>query len=474
MAVARLKFLDKNEEELVHSQSVKNLMTNGVLVRSHTVLKTLKDHGADVDMKSGVAKIPESLVKDALKSAPKRLRLYARDPKHDLELPVEGSPHLATTGLAIYMRDMETGQKRPSTRADIASFIRLADALDPISFCWTSMTANDVPPHAHGVHELWTAMQNTTKHVTGVTVLSAEDAKKQVEIAALAAGGPETLKKKPNFSVICCSIAPLSFEGEAVEGMVEFAKAGVPVISMTMSLSGGSAPITMAGTIVNANTENLASIVITQTAAKGAPHIYSSSSAPIDMRTGSINYMTSEPALISAGLGQMAKRYGLPCMVGDWGMNDSPEPGIPHSFTQTVGVYLTTMSGTDLAGGMGGLDVVKGASLEQMVIDSVLWENLRAYMRTFEFSEETASLDVVKAVGHGNTFLTHPQTARLFKKALHFWDPKKLAWEMTLSHAMVDEAKDVARKTLKEHRVPPMDKNIVEAAEKIIREYDKR
>jgi len=316
-------------------------------------------------------------------------------------------------------------------------------------------------------------MQNTTKHVMSVEVSSAADSQRQVKLASFIAGGEDALRKRPLISVICCSIAPLSFDAHAVEGMAELAKFGIPVASMSMSLSGGSAPVTLAGTVINANTENLASICITQFTAPGAPHIYCSSSAPISMKTGSINYMTAEPALISASLGQMAARYKLPSMVGDWGINDAEEPGVPHSLTQIFGVALTTMSGTDLAGGMGGLDAVKGASLEQMVIDATVWDNLRAYMKKVVFNEQTAALDVVKAVGHGNTFLTHPHTLRNFRSELSFWDPKKLEWEASYSSKMVPEAKRIAKQLLKEHKVPALDKTVLKQGDDLIRNFEK-
>lgn len=473
MAVARVRFLSKEEVDFVHEQSIKSLREIGVLVRSHKVLKTLGDAGAKVDLKTGIAKIPESMVAEAIKRAPRSIRMCARDPKHDMQIPVDSWPNIATTGLGIYMRDIDTGEKRPSTRKDIADFIRLGDALDPVSYCWTSLTATEVPQEAHGLHELWTAMQNTTKHVQSVEVSSIEDSRKQIQLASFVAGGEDALRKRPLFSAICCSIAPLSYDEGAVEGMAELAKAGIPVASMSMSLSGGSAPVTMAGTVINANTENLASLCITQFTAPGSPHIYCSSSAPIDMRTGSINYMTAEPALISASLGQMAEKYRLPSMVGDWGINDKEEPGVPHSMTQIFGVVLTTMSGTDLAGGMGGLDAVKGASLEQMVIDASLWGNLRAYMRKFAFNEQTAALDVVKSVGHGNTFLTHPHTLRNFKKELNFWDPENMRWEASLSTKMVPEAKAMAKKLLKEHQVPPLDRSVQKQGNELISKFEK-
>lgn len=474
MAVARLRFLDKAEEDFVHDKSLQCLREIGVLVRSRSVLKILADSGADVDAKKGVARIPEAMVREALAKAPKSVLLCGRDTKRDIRTPVESWPFIGTTGLGIYMRDSETGEKRPSTRKDIERFIRLADALDPVDYVWTSLTATDVPHASHGLHEFWAAVQNTTKHVEGVSVMSAQDARAQVKLASLVAGGEDDLRKRPVLSVICCSIAPLSYDSREIEGMVEFARAGVPIVTMTMSLSGGSAPVTLAGTVINGNSENLASLVISQFAAPGAPHIYSSSSAPIDMKTGQINYMSVEPPLISAALGQMARRYRLPSMVGDWGINDSDRPGISHAFSATMSVALTTLSGTDLAGGMGGLDAVKGASLEQMVIDANLWENVRPFMKRFSFDEEAAALDVISAVGHGNTFLSHPHTSRHFRKELHFWDESKLAWEKTLSDAMVPEAKEVAYKLLREHKVPAMDASVVRQGDQIIKEYERK
>ncbi|MDH4122853.1 MAG: trimethylamine methyltransferase family protein [Thermoplasmata archaeon] len=473
MAVAKLKFLDKDEEDLIHQQSIECLETLGVKIKSEKILKMLDEAGADIDYKAQIAKITEGMVKDALKTVPKEMTLHARDPMHNMKIPVSSFPFCATTGLGVYIRDIKTGKKRDSTRKDIADFIRLADALDAVDYVWTSLTATEVPQLTHGLHELWTAFQNTTKHVQGVEILNAEDAKKQIELGALIAGGREELRKKPNFSVIHCSIAPLMFEHEAAEAMVEFVKAGVPVATMTMSLSGGTAPVTIAGTIVNGNSENLASLVINQTAAPGAPEIYCSSSAPVNMRTGIIDYMTVNQPLIATGLAQMAKRYGLPCMTGDWGVNDTPEPGVPHTFSEVMGVSLSTMSGTDLQSGIGGLDAVKGGALEQEVIEAYIWENVRKFMTPFEISSVTAALNVIKEVGHGNTFLGHIHTAKNFRKEIVLRDPEKGRFESTNSTAMAEEARQIALKVLAEHEVPPLDKEILQKGNDIIRNWEK-
>jgi trimethylamine--corrinoid protein Co-methyltransferase len=182
--------------------------------------------------------------------------------------------------------------------------------------------------------------------------------------------------------------------------------------------------------------------------------------------------MANESPIISAGSAQMAKRYGLPCMVGQWGV-DGDEPGMTKSFNELATVALTMMSGTDCCSGMGGLNSALGASLEQMVIDAYLWEGFRPVMRDMSITKETIAFDVMKAVGHGGTFLTQPHTAKHFKKELYFPDRSKLAWEATLSTKMVADAKKVVKKALKEHVVPPVDKGIVRQGSSLIKDFAK-
>jgi trimethylamine--corrinoid protein Co-methyltransferase len=474
MAVPRLKCFDKDEEELVHQQSLKCLSEIGVMVKSDSVLKLLANAGASVDYRSGVVRLPERLVMDAVKNAPKNFTLGARDPKHDKKVPVKDHPLLATTGLAVYTFDLETGEKRPTTMKDLATFCRMADAMNGIEICWTTVTAHDAVQNALAPRSLWIALQNNTKHIQVVPATrGAEDAKKQVELASLVVGGSEALKKKPIFSVICCSIAPLSFEPHSVEAQVEFAKAGIPIVSMSMSLSGMSSPVTMAGTVVNINSENLASLVISQAASKGAPFIYSTESAPIDMMTGVMDYTAYEVPFLSAGASQMAHRYCLPCMVSSWG-TESKSPGYEGSIGELLGTIVSNFVGSDMCSGAGSLDSAKGAALEQIVIDSYFWEDVQRFIRKFDVTEETIALDVMKAVGHGNTYLRSPHTIRNFRKEIVIRDKKTQAWQATMSTKMVPEARAIAKKTLAEHNVPKLDPAVLKQGDAILADYEKR
>ncbi|HYM40224.1 MAG TPA: trimethylamine methyltransferase family protein, partial [Thermoplasmata archaeon] len=79
VANLRTRFLERGEEDLIHEQSLRSLQELGVLIHSESVLKMLKEAGAEVDLKTEIAKIPEALVKDAIKKAPRKIRYASRD-----------------------------------------------------------------------------------------------------------------------------------------------------------------------------------------------------------------------------------------------------------------------------------------------------------------------------------------------------------------------------------------------------------
>jgi trimethylamine--corrinoid protein Co-methyltransferase len=438
------------------------------MVKSQTVLAMLEQAGASVDHDKGIAKISESMVKDAVAKAPKRIHLGARDPKNEKVIPVETWPLMTTTGLAVYTYDIDTGERRPTVTKDLANFSRMADAMEAVDIVWTTVTAGDAPQDALALYSLWTTLRNCTKHIHVIpTPKGSEEAKRLVDLGALVAGGPEQLRKKPLFSVISCPIAPLMFEKASIEGQVEYSKAGIPVVCMSMSLSGMSSPVTACGTLVNINAENLASLVISQTASPGAPFVYSSESAPIDMTTGVMDYSSHNLPMIASGASQMAKRYGLPSQTGNWGI-ETKVPGVQACFTELLTTFLASMSGSDMVAGAGSCDAAKGASLEQVVIDSYLWMDCRKYMTKFEMNDTAAATEVVEAVGHGNTFLRHMHTVRNFKKDIIFRDQEKKSWQATLSTAMVPEAKAIAKKVLAEHTVQDLDPEMVEKGDAIL------
>jgi trimethylamine--corrinoid protein Co-methyltransferase len=222
---------------------------------------------------------------------------------------------------------------------------------------------------------------------------------------------------------------------------------------------------------VNANTENLGSLVISQMAAPGAPHIYCSESAPMDMMTGSMNYNAVEKSFLSIGLKQMAERYSLPALVADGGWGDEIEGGVSGLMTpvtQLVGI----MGGSDIVTGMGSVDSAKGISLEQCVVDCYMWDLSKTYLDEVEISKEKIGLDVVREVGHGNHFLAHPHTIKNLRGELAYWDHEKLDLLSMDKEELPAAANRIVRDLLDEHRVEPIADDLIEKGDAIIKKYE--
>ncbi|NIQ06920.1 MAG: hypothetical protein GWO20_14695, partial [Candidatus Korarchaeota archaeon] len=258
MVRASLNLLSKTELDYIHNATLEILENPGLLVPSKRALGILEKAGANVDYEKTRVTIPPHVVEEALKKAPKTIKYCARNPKYDFTLEKK-EIHFTTDGYGVYIRDFETGERRNSTSTDLAKWAVLADSLNMIHVFWPSIAPNDIPDAVEGLHTLVIALNNTEKHVES-DAYTARDAQYTIEVAAAVVGGKEELKKRPIISAVQCPIAPLGYEKGLIEAVIEFAKAGVPVVPLSMPLAGETGPVTLAGTIVINNAEVLGSL----------------------------------------------------------------------------------------------------------------------------------------------------------------------------------------------------------------------
>lgn len=473
MAIAQIRILSKSDIEKVHEKTLEILQNPGVSVHSESVLRILEQGGAKIDRRAMKASIPEALVKETLKHLPRSMRFGSRNPKRDMVFPREGPPFIATNGTAVYMTDLGTGERRPTTGKDLSDFMVLCDATDALDYVWPTVTAHDAPEQTHGLSELAICLLNTTKHVQG-EAMSAHEARGEVEVAAEIAGGEDALAKRPLFSVIQCPICPLEFEKGSVEAVVEFARAGIPVVSMSMALMGLTSPVSLASTIAIVNAENLASFAISQLAHKGAPVVYSSESTSPNMMTGEIHYGSLEEILLAAAAAQMAESYGAASMVGGFGVGLGGEsPGIHLDPAELIFTCITSATGTDFASGIGGLDQAKGASLEQIVIDCDLWECVKELRKPVPIDDQHFAVDLVKSVGPGGTFLKETHTMRNMRKELFIQSPDRarnmLLYQLNRDRTeMVRSARERVKRILATHKPEQVDADTRAKVDKIL------
>ena len=148
MKAPTMEFLSKADVVDI-DESTKAVLENvGLLVNHAEARELFKKAGCEVDEKTKVVKIPESLVVEAMSSTPTNYKYYSRDGKHDCTLVGDGSKTLfAPLGIATNVTDYVSPgvfKKRPSTLKDIQNMSTIVDACPNIDHMIQGVSAMDL------------------------------------------------------------------------------------------------------------------------------------------------------------------------------------------------------------------------------------------------------------------------------------------------------------------------------------------
>ena len=472
MAKARLRFIDDTEIERVYETALRVLGEVGVKINSEEVARMVEDNGATSSEDGKRTLIPEELVKAALKSAPKSVLLAAPDASHDIRIPSEeGRMFVANGGEGVSLVNMVTGDRRPSRAEDLRDFAILVEELPQVDFFWPMVGALEQPNDIKELMELKTSFEWSSKHIQ-MGAITARQASIMVDMAALLTDGIDNLSKRPIYSAVQCPISPLSFEKGLIEAQVVFARAGIPVVAMSASVAGLTSPVTISGTMAQITAENLASLVITQTAKKGAPFIFSSDSSPGDLKTGSIDYGALENVLFRAAAGQVGQYIGLPKMVAGVGL-ENLSVAVGNIWEGVPYVACQSLVASDLGSGLGGTDQAVGASLEQLMLDAWVWEAAVELTRDFDFSHDAISFDTIRSATLDGNFLAKKHTSLRFRDESTATRMPAVTIAERLKgssrKAAIAEAREEAMKILGEPHEPRLDRATSAEIDRIMR-----
>ncbi len=308
-----VEIFTQDELDDIHWATVEVLEKTGLWVEDDEALDLFADGGCKVDRAERKVRIPQHILEETVSWAPSKVVLCGRTPDKDVVL--EGR-RVSYTNFAEGVKavDPYTGELRQTTKKDVGDLAKLVDALDDIEVYTVAVTANDVPPEVAEAHLIEATLLNTTKPICSLA-LNHHGARLTIDAAAAVVGGRDKLAERPMLEFLSCPVSPLKLMGEFTGCMIEAARSRVPAMPLSMAMSGGSAPVTLAGTLVTHNAEVLGGIVLCQLAEKGAPVIYGSSTTAFDLQRATASVGTPELALISAAVPALARYYMLPSYV---------------------------------------------------------------------------------------------------------------------------------------------------------------
>lgn len=402
-----IRLLEDPQLAMLREGSLGILERVGVHCPSQRARSIYHEHGAAVDDRTGIVRLPPALVLKAMAHAPRHFTLGGRRPEYDAVL--DGSAmYVATDGCGTETIDFVSRERRASCKEDVARMARVADALSSVGFYWPIVSAQDHPRMAP-LHELEASFLSTLKHVQTETVMDEHMARRAVEMARVLAGDEATLRSRPPLSSLVCTIAPLAQDAGGMESALVFAEAGLPVGFMSMANAGSTGPGSIAGTLVAADAEIVAALALIQLAFPGAPVYHSMMPGVMHPRTGAYLGTAFEGDLFYPLGVELAHAWGVPSLAGCFG-TDAVVPGWQAAAEAPASLLLCALCGAETGSGMGLLESCTLLYPEELVLDTDMYHRVRILAEGIDLRGETLALDVIAEVGPRGQFLRHKHT----------------------------------------------------------------
>jgi trimethylamine--corrinoid protein Co-methyltransferase len=466
----------RDEMDSIHYATLQILQDTGIKTMSEKALEVFHGGGAFVERSGGygIVKIPSYLVEDCTHWAPRSIVYDARNPSDDF-VAEPNRVGFTTFGGCINVIDPVTRKLRRATKKDCGEITRVCDYLDEICVAERSVNSTDVPDETQSVHNLEAMLNNTGKHI----FLGADSAKAlnvMAELAAAGVGGKDFFERRPIFTINVCPISPLTLPQNTCEVIMESAKIGVGIMIMPMALSGGTSPVTMAGTLAIHNAEVLSSILLAQLIRKGLPCTYGSSSSILDLRFGTTAIGAPEYGMINASIAKLAQYYKLPSFVGG-GASDSKVPDIQSGYEFTLSATLSALSGANIVFGSGVLEQGLTMDYAKLIMDAEMIRMVQTAIKGVTISDETLAFDVIHEVGPGGAYITHDHSFNSMQNQsrTELFDRRtRDNWmEKTGGEAMRERAYEAAVNILENHKPCPLPEGAAEILRAMVIEFDK-
>ena len=460
MGKIKINILNDNVKSKILDEGLRVLMDPGVKIDNESALNLIAEAGGNVERNNSVAQIPEKIVFDALRTVPDEFDLYN----------LQGMPvvkyggnniHFDPGSTAIFYLDPETGKHRQAVSEDLINFVKIVEMLPQLDAQSTAFICTDVPEEMGDWYRLYLALNFMNKPIiTGA--FGKETWWVMKEMLSVVSGGDHELALKPIAVFDVCPSPPLSWSDLTCQNLIDCAKAKIPAELVSMPLAGATAPVTLAGAVVQHTAENLSGIVIHQLANPGAPIIWGGSPSIFDMKNGTTPMGAAGTWLIDAAYVEIGKSLNIPTHVY-MGMSDAKIIDAQCGFESMGGALAASLTGANMISGAGMLDFESCQSIEKLVIDAEIIGLAKRFAEGIKEREDPIGLDLIQEMGHRSGYLANPHTRKWYKE--EFYIPSDVvdrssydAWELNGAKPVEERADKRVEKLIQYYQQPAFDK----------------
>ncbi len=427
-----------------------------------------KEAGADI--KGEHVHFPKGLCRELLRTAPSVFTQHARNPERNVQIggnatvfaPVYGPP---------FVRDLD-GVRRYATIEDFRNFVKLAYMAPSIHHSGgTVCEPVDVPVNKRHLDMIYSHIKYSDKPFMG-SVTAPERAQDTIEMCRILFG-KEFVEKNTVVINLINANSPMVFDDTMLGAAKAYARANQACIVTPFILAGAMSPVTVAGTLTQVLAEVLAGAAFTQLCRKGAPVLMGTFAASISMQSGAPTFGTPEPALVSYGAAQLARRLGLPFRTGG-SLCGSKVPDAQAAYESANTLNSTILAGTNFVlHSAGWLEGGLVSSYEKFIMDVDQLGMTQKFAGGVDLSENGQAMSAIREVGPGSHYLGCAHTLENFQTAFYaspLTDNNSYEqWEAEGEKRMEQRGNELVRKLLDAYEAPHLDPAIDEALVEFIR-----
>ena len=407
------------EEQIqdVHAYSTRLLDEVGIEFMLPEAWDILEANGARVDRDTGMVRMDRPLIEHCVAQAPATFTLKGRTPGRDIAF---GGDAIAYGSVASAPNAMDAVRRRsPGDQSRFRDLLKISHQLDTCSF-FSGYPVEPIDLPANTRHlDCYGDLLTMTDKPFRIYAIGKTRVRDALEMVCLGHGiDLEAARTVPRLITNLNVNSPLRIDAPLLEGAIEMARNGQIVVVTPVAFSGAMTPITLSGTLVQFNAECLATIAFLQMVRPGAPVMYGTVFANVDMKTGAPVLGSAEMTTGMIATGQLARHYGIP-MRGFLG-SSSKAPDAQAAYETMICLWANVLAGVHCVFHAHGLlDTGLISSYEKAVLDSDLIGMMQVVSPSVDFSDIGEAYDAIKSVGPGGHFLGADHTMARYRTATH-------------------------------------------------------
>jgi trimethylamine--corrinoid protein Co-methyltransferase len=410
----------KPEFQIVSLQAIIRILAEAYQLLAETGIRVSDAEAGNLLEKGGakvenmLALIPEGMIDRALSTVGKDFYLHNRSGEPAVHYSAGDEVHFDPGSCAVNILDPYILEHRPAVTADLVRLVQVTEMLPQFAAQSTAVVCHDAPSHIGDIHRLQVVLAHSQKPiVTGA--FSSKNIRAMIAMLAADSGSSEKLREMPRAVFDVCPSPPMHWSEFACRCLIELGRAWIPVQLVSMPLAGATAPVTLAGSLVQHAAESLAGIVIHQLAAPRAPLVWGGAPAIFDMRTGLAPMGAVETAMLDAGYSAVGKHLGLPTH-GYLGGSDSKLADAQSGAEAAAGFLIGALTGINMISGAGMLDSLNCQSVEKLVLDVEAIASAQRLIGGISIPDGHLATDTFKETGLEGDFLRLRETRDQFRK----------------------------------------------------------